>query len=109
MSEWVRKNGKEPGGGKQPPSKADEAWMLKHPALVEFMTLEAFDDGQLRQTTTVLLFSESGVYKACVSDRDGGRVAFVTAGGLVSLLDAVEAGLQQSSLDWRPARKWKGK
>lgn len=89
--------------------EVDSWWAQKHPALVEFLTLSQWEDGSLRETGTVLLFAEDGVWKACLNDRDAAKVAFVSGTSLEDVLVRAEAGLEEGDLDWRgrkpPPRK----
>lgn len=73
----------------------------ERPALAEFLTATAYEDGSPRVTGTVLAFAEAGVWKACVSDRDQSMYAFITASCWESLWDAVEDALAANTLDWR--------
>lgn len=71
------------------------------PCLHEWMTLVRWEDGSPRQTTTLTLFAEDGRWKACISDREEARVAFVSGWTWEEALRACEEGLLGSSLDWR--------
>lgn len=78
---------------------------LKYPNLWAFVTAAAFEDGEPRQTGTLLLFLEQGRLKGCLNDRECGEVCFVTGSTLEDLLGRIEAGLGSSDLDWRTARR----
>lgn len=75
------------------------------PTTHEFLCLERWPDGSSRRTGTLLLFVDQGMLKACVTDRDGGLVAFVSGNTLPGLLDALERGLSADTLDWRLMRQ----
>lgn len=79
------------------------------PTILEFLSVQQWDDGATRASGRLSLFVESGRWKACVSDPDGKRIAFVSAEDLDSLLLTVEVGLEQDTLDWRPEKVWAGK
>jgi len=87
---------------------ADATFAKKYPALAEFLALEQWDQETPRQRGTLTLFFEDGAFKASVNDRDSESVAFVTKGSFQALLESVEKGLAQSTLDWRGWSK-KGK
>jgi hypothetical protein len=74
------------------------------PTLLEFLTLPSWDDGSPRQLGTIILFVEGHVWKACLKDKNGPTVSFVTARTLDDLLLSVEEGLASEGLDWRPDR-----
>jgi len=83
------------------PSWPDADFARDYPALAEYMCLDRWEDGSVRETATLLLFVERGRLTCCVTDRDGNRVAFISHTELQSLLEAVEDGLRSNSLDWR--------
>jgi len=72
-----------------------------HPNLWEYLTSDAYDCGTPRKTATLLIFLDYGTLKACLSDRETSRTAFVTAGNIESLLANIEKGLSEDNLDWR--------
>jgi hypothetical protein len=74
------------------------------PTVQEFLFSSKWPDGQPRSTGTILLFTDLGQLKARVVDKDGSRVAFVSAESLERILDAIEQGLQTDHLDWRADR-----
>jgi hypothetical protein len=56
----------------------------------------------------LVLFTDDAVWKVCLSDKDQDLVAFVTAHSPQEALEALEEGLRQDKLDWRPNRSTKG-
>lgn len=76
----------------------------RFPTVWEFLTRVRWDDGKARETGTILLFVDTGVLKACISDRDAGEVAFLSGHTLESLLETIDTSLSGNSLEWRPAR-----
>lgn len=79
----------------------DSAFVDDYPALAEYMTLNHWDNGDARETATLLIFVEDGRFKACVNDREESRSGWVSADGFRSLLEAVEKGLREGTIDWR--------
>jgi hypothetical protein len=71
------------------------------PGVREMLTESRFPDGGSRQTATLLLFVEGGIVKACLNDRDQGCAAWASGSSVGDCLDALEAGLQGDSLQWR--------
>lgn len=80
---------------------------LSFPLVVQFLTLAAYGDGSRRVPGSITLFSDNGVLKACLNDKDGPLNAFVTGAGLGGLLESMERGLEQDRLDWRGPRAGK--
>jgi hypothetical protein len=87
-----------PAGGKV---TAQELETLT-PALVEFLTVDRWEDGASRQVGTVMVMVDGVVFKAWVHDRDGKRSCFVSARTPLELLSAVEDVLANGGGDWRP-------
>lgn len=92
-----------------PPGQAaeDSEFGERWPLLYEHLTSTQWEDGKNRETSTVLLFAEGGVFKACLNDRAEGRVVFLADQSFLGVLDALEAGLRVGPLDWRQ-RQGKG-
>lgn len=80
-----------------------------YPCLFEYLTLTRWEDGAARQTASVSVFFDEGRLKACLSDREMGRIAFVAGYTLEDLLRSIEEGLLSASLDWRPLRQVPGR
>ena len=71
------------------------------PALAEFLTATRWDNGDVRAPGTLTVFTDGPVWKVCLSDKDAGVVAFVTAESPDGVLLAANKGLETGSLDWR--------
>lgn len=84
-------------------------WAKGLPALSEFLSEARWDDGSPRVTGSITLFCDDGVWKLCLSDKDAGRVAFVSAGTPTEVFAAADKALQSSSLDWRVQKAFGGK
>lgn len=82
-------------------SPAVAAWANAYPALWEYLTLDAYEDGEARLTSMLMFFAEDGCFKGCLQDRQEGRSLWVTGESLVLCLDALEARLQAGNADWR--------
>jgi hypothetical protein len=104
VAEFLRKTMASTNGtpvGKQWP---DDAFKRDYPALAEYLGLTAWEDGTAREPCSLLLFKGDGRLKGMLRDREAGQVAFLTAGNLFELLEAFEAALVRSELDWRKDR-----
>lgn len=86
---------------KSPKRKVDPYFAEKFEALHEFLVLTEWEDKSPRETGTLTLFVDQGQWKARLNDRDGGLVVFLAAEGYIALLEALEAGLREGTLDWR--------
>jgi len=89
-------------------------WSSVYPALSEFLVASRWSNGDVRIPGTLTLFTDGPTWKLCLSDRSQGRVAFVSGASPPLALQAAEAGLVGSTLDWRfqkgnsTARRQKG-
>lgn len=98
------------------PSYDDPAFLKKYPLLAEFLQRELWTreedvpwTDRVRQKGTLILFCEEGQFKACLSDKDSEAVAFASKKSFQALLETLEKGLANDSLDWRLTAAGKGK
>jgi hypothetical protein len=95
--------------GRDLPAAGDALWADLYPRLHEHLVEITYDDGDARQTSTLLLVAEGGRFKGCLNDRDQSRSAWVSAETVNDVLAALELGLLNGSLDWRAKQaEWKG-
>jgi len=98
---WVRPSSSGNAGSWAAANDSDFA--RTHPTLHSFLTLTGYG-GAARQSGTVGISAEDGVFKAALNDRDGGFFAFVSSKSLAGLWDKLEAGLKGGGLDWRASK-----
>jgi hypothetical protein len=101
MASFVRPSGSSGASEADGVSAAAQEFGVEYPALWEHLSLRSWDDGSPRETSTLSVFLGAQGLQAALNDRDGGRVAFVTAVSLQGLLGALEAGIRSDTLDWR--------
>jgi len=82
--------------------------LSEYPSLCAYLADIEYDDGSPRKPCSLAIFTEDGILKACLSDRDAGRVAFVAGVDLSGVLAALEKGLAADQLDWRVSRQAAG-
>ena len=102
---YLKKPGAAEGSVELGSSEEDLAWASTYPAVWEFLVASSWAPGEPRQTGTVLLVVDEGAVKAWVHDRDGSRSAWLSSGGVASLLGALDGLLREDGLDWRPDKK----
>lgn len=83
--------------------------MTEMPLTWDRLTNPKYADGSPRKTDSLTLFYEEGALKLCLSDRDQGFVAFLTAQDPLDLLWRLEGKLTDGSLEWRPSQGGKRK
>jgi hypothetical protein len=96
------------GGGEQntgPPEVG--ALAVAYPSVWAWLTDTRYDDGSSRQTSTLLIFTEDGSVKACLSDRDRSATGWASGATLEACLEALDKRLEAGTLDWR-AKKPQG-
>lgn len=80
-------------------------WQSRYPELWGFLWDLAYDDGSQRRPGSLVLFRDALRLKACLSDKDADLVCFVTADTPDAILEALEVGLRDDTLDWRRQQK----
>jgi len=83
----------------------EESFPPELQALGEFLSEETWPDGSERARGSLTMFVEGGKIKVCLSDKDAGALAFVSAGTFDELLQWVEQGIRTQQLDWRAQRE----
>lgn len=89
---------------------ADAKFSIGYPALWEYLTLEAWEDGRPRETSTLLLMVEEGLWKACLNDRAQDRSLWVSGHSIDACVASLDDRLTSDSGEWRrrnpaPAKK----
>jgi hypothetical protein len=80
----------------------DADWAKSYPAVLEFMTDQVGEGGEVVETATLLLFAEDGQWKACFTDRATERRLWRSGKTVKGTLAALEKALGQEGADWRP-------
>lgn len=87
------------------PAASDDVAGKMIPSLVEWLTEVVWDDGSKRQTGTVMVLAEDGVFKAWLNDRAMNRSCWLSAESLEALLVRVEDTLACGKGEWRVNKK----
>jgi hypothetical protein len=82
----------------------DREFADTYPALVEYLSARVFPDGTRRETSTMTVMVENGLFKVCLSDRQLGQVLWASSSTYSDLLLVLEAMLEGSNADWRRAK-----
>jgi len=85
-----------------------DALSAAYPVLWSHLTQTAWEDGQVRETSNLLVFCQDGMLKAMLRDREHGLCFWTAAGSLSGLLAALEAGLSDPQAEWRVDRQKEG-
>lgn len=96
-----------------PEQASDPDFGKTHPLTHGFMTeREGEKKGEFRETASLTMFCEDGVFKACLSDRETGATLWASHATLKGTLDALEKALGSDDPGWRvrkPQGQAKGK
>jgi hypothetical protein len=74
------------------------------PAAAEFLTMTRWEDGKRRETGTIMIVCEGGMWKAWLHDRDAHRSAWLSGSTAAEMMEAVEQALLSGCVGWRPDR-----
>jgi hypothetical protein len=89
---------------------SDPGFAKEYPAISAYMTELFLPDGKTpRQVASLLIFSEDGSFKACLSDRHYGFNMWATAPTFVELLRELENRLVNDPNGWRRAKSPSGR
>jgi hypothetical protein len=75
------------------------------PALWSELTCTQWEDGTARDTSSLTIFLQDGWLKGCLRDKGNDRVAFVSGDSLEKVLEGLNEGLSDDTLDWRRDRE----
>lgn len=103
---------KKPGSGSSPTPLDGAAlsdWTTLFPELWGHLSDPVWEGGEERRTSTLLLFWEEGLWKACLNDRALQRTAWSSGATPEGVLTSLEAGLADGMLEWRRPSGGKGK
>lgn len=85
----------------------DPEFTLRYTTLLEFLTLDQYDDGKPRVRGSMTVFCNEGQFKGCLNDKDSATSLFYSADGFEGLLEGLNRKLLNSSpKEWR---RWKRK
>lgn len=90
----------EHGKGGKGKNNVDKEFSKKYPWLWEYLTAAAYKDGTARQTATLTLFADGGVWSCALTDREEDRTCWCSGLELVGLLEALEQRVQDPG-SWR--------
>lgn len=100
---------KRPDSGTSPVGKGgiasiDTELAANCPALACYLGSDTWEDGEVRQRSSLVMFFEDGVYKVCLSDKDTNMSLWASSRSFLGLSEALEARLTEERVDWRKQR-----
>jgi len=82
-----------------PPVK-DSSFETDYPSIFEHLTCEAYQDGEVRETSTFTVFCKCGLFKVSLADRNNKDVTFASGETLKGALEQLELSLSSGKADW---------
>jgi hypothetical protein len=79
----------------------DVEFAKKYPNLSLLLTCTTLPNGKVRQTATMTIVAESGLWKGGVKDRDHSMSLWRSGETIDGLLTALETALESGQADWR--------
>lgn len=91
-----------PDQGPQVPVVPKDDWLIENcPLLIDYLTNTRYDDGAVREVSTLNIFIQDGVFKVAVNDRDAEASLYASGETLQLALAAAESRLNANVADWR--------
>lgn len=87
------------------PSKLDDAETKGlFPTLWDYMTQDRWDDGSPRETASLLIFTQDGMLKAMLRDRENGQCLWTAGVSVATVMFQLDAALNDPNADWKADR-----
>lgn len=77
---------------------------LSVPTVWDYLTSRVYADGSARTPSSLLVFTDSGTFKAMLKDPDAGLCCWVASNTLAGVIAALEAALGDPEHEWRQDR-----
>ncbi len=87
----------------------DAAFAKDYPTLYEHLTATTWEDGTARIPSSIIMFAEEGMLKACLSERNDQMSLWASGNGLKGVLKALEGALNTPAPQWRKQKSQGGK
>lgn len=103
--DFFKRPGKARGDdGKNQPSEIPDCLAQRAPTLGHFLCDEVWPDGECKSRSSLVVFVEDGLFKACLTEKDSNSVLWASCKSFDELLEALEARLTDDQPDWRKGR-----
>lgn len=105
MSSYLEKLMEESENGRVQSRHFEDEWLAENcPEVNLWLSCEQFRE-KSRILPTIMLFVEDGRLKACLSDKDRRKVAFMTFESVDVLWETLESKFVEGDLDWRKVKE----
>lgn len=86
----------------------DGEFATRWPTLWAYLSQTKWEDGSVRQTSSMTVFQSDGMLKGMLKDSNIGMCLWVAGTTFMGLLDVLEAALCDPAADWRMDRRAQG-
>jgi hypothetical protein len=83
----------------------DPAFAKRHPMTWDYLTQATWEDGTVREVSTVMIIPEGGCVKIMLRDRAMGVCCWVASPTLTGFWEVLEAALRDPQHEWRTDRQ----
>jgi hypothetical protein len=87
----------------------DPGFLVEYPALHQFMCRQTNPDGSPRRPSSLTVFTEDGLFKACLNEKDLGLALYASGDTFPGALLALETRLHAPKVEWRRSAWQKGR
>lgn len=91
------------------PDPVDEGFRKKYPTLWMFLSAGAWPDGEMRKRSSLSIFSDDGMVKGVLNEKEANVSLWASAPTFTGLLEALEARLTEDRPEWRANKEAKKK
>lgn len=105
---FIDKSAKKHRSRKEHRSPDDKPLQDAYPAIFDYLTVQE-SGGESRQTSTMTLCVDGGLFKVFLNDRSCDRYCCSSGSSLASAISLLEAQLVDDSADWRTGKSKGGK
>lgn len=96
-----------PAGGRAAAAvPCDPESVQRYPALFEFLTMTAWEDGTKRKTGKLSISVVDARWVTCIVDNEHNRMGFLSGDTFDDLLATLERKLSTDMVEWRPCKDW---
>jgi len=87
-------------GGREIVQCRDDNLKQLYPQLHDHLTVQVYEDGEVREVSVLSVFTKNGLWKLSLSDKNSSEVCFVSAETYDMALKTLEDSLESGRADW---------
>ena len=87
------------------PDPIDDKMKKNYPTLWEYLSCSSWPDGEERKRSSLVMFCQDGMVKACLSDKNFNVQLWAASASFLGALEAMEGRLTEDKPEWRAEKK----